>query len=115
MKQELQKRNIVRNLFKKILRNFIDIFILFSLAKTDFLSGYDILTKINDRYMLLLSPGTVYSILYRLEREGLIEGQKMDGKRVYRITEKGRKHVEYINKNRWSILKSIEQLITTDL
>ena len=107
------RREYIREMCGRIFRSFIDIFILFNLAKTSFLSGYDIIIKINKQYGFLPSPGTVYSVLYKLERDGLIKGQEMSGKRIYCITEKGRKSVEFISKNRSVILKSIEHIIAS--
>jgi len=40
--------------------------------------------------------GTVYSLLYSLERNGLIEGTWNERKRVYKLTEKGEKIIEII-------------------
>ncbi|MGQ9641741.1 MAG: PadR family transcriptional regulator, partial [Candidatus Bathycorpusculaceae bacterium] len=38
----------------------------------------------------------VYSLLYSLERNGLIEGTWNERKRVYQLTEKGKKTIETI-------------------
>jgi len=38
----------------------------------------------------------VYSLLYSLERNGLIEGTWNERKRVYKLTEKGEKTIETI-------------------
>ncbi|MEM2867071.1 MAG: PadR family transcriptional regulator, partial [Candidatus Bathyarchaeia archaeon] len=38
-----------------------------------------------------ISPGTIYSILYKLEREGLIRGKNRGRKRIYTLTTKGEK------------------------
>jgi DNA-binding PadR family transcriptional regulator len=55
------------------------------------LSGYDIISFIHGRFHLLVSSGTVYSLLYSLERNGLIEGTWNERKRVYKLTNKGEK------------------------
>jgi DNA-binding PadR family transcriptional regulator len=41
------------------------------------------------KYDLLVSPGTVYALLYSLEREGLIKGKVEERKRVYELTNSG--------------------------
>ena len=60
------------------------------------LSGYDVISFIHNKFHLLVSSGTVYSLLYSLERNGLIEGAWNERKRVYKLTEKGRKTIETI-------------------
>ncbi|RLI22244.1 hypothetical protein DRO54_01595 [Candidatus Bathyarchaeota archaeon] len=110
MSQNFQK-NIMKEIVEKTVRNFLDIFILSALAKTDFIGGYGILTKINQEYGLLLSPGTVYNALYKLEREGLIESQEMSKGRIYKITKKGKRCIELINRNRLIILRLAKRII----
>src|SRR5271170_6748250 len=39
------------------------------------------------------SPGTIYPRLARLEEEGLVTHDEVDGKKVYRITDKGREEI----------------------
>jgi DNA-binding PadR family transcriptional regulator len=53
------------------------------------MSGYDVIAYIHNKYRLLVSSGTVYSLLYSLEREGLIAGAWNQRKRVYKLTDKG--------------------------
>jgi len=60
------------------------------------MSGYDVISFIHNKFNLLVSSGTVYSLLYSLERNGLIEGSWDERKRVYRLTEKGAKTIETI-------------------
>ena len=60
------------------------------------MSGYDVISFIHNKFHLLVSSGTVYSLLYSLERNGLIEGTWNERKRVYKLTEKGKKTIEII-------------------
>lgn len=53
------------------------------------MSGYDVISMLHKKYDLLVSPGTVYALLYSLEREGLIEGRWDERKRVYALTNLG--------------------------
>jgi len=73
-----------------LIKNFLDWFILLKLGDNS-LSGYDIIAIINERFNMLISSGTVYSRLYFLEREGLIEAEWTARKRVYKLTENGKK------------------------
>jgi len=60
------------------------------------MSGYDVISYIHNKFRLLVSSGTVYSLLYSLERQGLIQGIWNERKRVYTLTDKGRKTIEAI-------------------
>ncbi|MEM2367075.1 MAG: PadR family transcriptional regulator, partial [Candidatus Bathyarchaeia archaeon] len=80
---------------ERIIKNFMDIIILAELRKGP-MSGYDVISFIHNKFNLLVSSGTVYSLLYSLERNGLIEGSWDERKRVYRLTEKGAKTIETI-------------------
>jgi DNA-binding PadR family transcriptional regulator len=48
---------------------------------------------VHDRFRFLVSPSTIYSVLYSLERNGLISGALVERKRVYRLTDKGRETI----------------------
>ena len=81
---------ILRKMQKRIVREFFDVFILVQLETGSSLSCYDVVGMINDRFHTVLTPPTVYSQLYTLERDGLIEGKLVKRKTVYMLTEKGR-------------------------
>ena len=71
-----------------LLRRFIDLIALEELKKGE-MSGYDLVFRLHTKYDLLVSPGTVYALLYSLERQGLIKGKMEERKRVYEITNRG--------------------------
>jgi DNA-binding PadR family transcriptional regulator len=74
------------------------------------MSGYDAISVIHNKFGVLMSSGTVYSHLYSLERDGLIQGKWDIKKRVYDITEKGEQALETIaqsNMELLSILKGV--------
>jgi DNA-binding PadR family transcriptional regulator len=73
----------------------MDIIIMAQLQKGS-LSGYDVIAYIHTRFNLLVSSGTIYSLLYSLERKSLIEGLWDDRKRTYKLTEKGQKTIQTI-------------------
>jgi len=85
----LETRDFSKRLRRRIVRNFLDVLILAEMRKGP-LSGYDVMTFVHDRFRFLLSSGTIYSILYSLERNGLISGALVQRKRVYRLTDTGR-------------------------
>ena len=86
---------VLKKMHERIIKNFMDIIILAEL-KNGPLSGYDVISFIHNKFHLLVSSGTVYSLLYSLERNGLIEGTWNERKRVYKLTEKGERTIETI-------------------
>ena len=57
--------------------------------------GYDLIKMVEDRFLGMYTPsaGTVYPRLQSLEDEGLIEHEEIDGRKVYRLTEAGRREL----------------------
>ncbi|HEX6446393.1 MAG TPA: PadR family transcriptional regulator [Streptosporangiales bacterium] len=54
--------------------------------------GYDMIRLLEDRFMGVYAPsaGTIYPRLNRLEEEGLVSHEVLEGKKVYRLTDAGR-------------------------
>jgi DNA-binding PadR family transcriptional regulator len=54
--------------------------------------GYEVIRLLQDRFLGVYSPspGTIYPRLARLEEEGLVTHEVIDGKKVFSITDKGR-------------------------
>ena len=75
----------------------MDIYILEEMKKRS-LSGYDIIVLMQKRFGLLVSSGTVYSLLYSMERDGWIKGVWNERKRVYELTEKAQQEARIIAK-----------------
>jgi DNA-binding PadR family transcriptional regulator len=73
------------------------------------MSGYDAIAFIHNKFGILISSGTVFSLLYSLERDGLIKGMWAKRKRVYELTEKGEKTIEVV----LNADDKIKSLITT--
>ena len=84
---------ILKKMHERIIKNFMDIIIMTELRNGS-LSGYDVISYIHNKFNLLVSSGTVYSLLYSLERNGLVEGTWDERKRVYKLTEKGEKTID---------------------
>ncbi len=57
--------------------------------------GYEVIRLLQDRFLGVYSPspGTIYPRLARLEEEGLVTHDEVDGKKVYRITDRGREEI----------------------
>jgi len=72
--------------------------------------GYEIISLLRDRFMGVYSPspGTVYPRLARLEEEGLVTHEEVNGRKVYRLTDRGREELH----NRRSDLDDLERELT---
>ena len=55
--------------------------------------GYELIKALEERFggFYAPSPGAVYPTLQMLEDEGLVTGEDRDGKRVFSLTDEGRK------------------------
>jgi DNA-binding PadR family transcriptional regulator len=95
LSSEKLEGRILKKMHERIIKNFMDIIIMVELRNGS-LSGYDVISYIHNKFNLLVSSGTVYSLLYSLERNGLVEGVWDERKRIYKLTEKGQKTIETI-------------------
>jgi len=77
----------------RVLKEFMDLVILNRIT-TFQSSGYDIIRYIHEKEGILVGAGTIYSILYSLERMGLVKGETIGRKRIYSVTPKGESLLE---------------------
>jgi len=75
---------LAQNLVKKNL----DIIIL-SMLKDNPIHGYKIIADLHTTFGILLSPGTLYPLLYRLEAEELVQVEEKSRRKLYSLTPKG--------------------------
>jgi len=87
---------ILEELRERTIKNFMDLLILVKLNNGHTMSGHDVIATIHNNFHVRISPGTVYSIIYSLERNGLIEGHWNRRKRVYTITNKGKETIKTV-------------------
>jgi DNA-binding PadR family transcriptional regulator len=89
---------------RRMIKHFMDILILKCLKKQQQpVNGYEIIKYLHREFGILLSPGTVYSTIYSLERQGFIKGENDTSNRMYKLTSKGE---EMIN----NTCKTVDQL-----
>jgi DNA-binding PadR family transcriptional regulator len=104
------KSEILEEIQKSMIKNFLDIIVLAELRKSSPLSGYDVLDFIHKKFDVLISSGTIYSLLYSMERKGLIEGELTEGKRVYVLTDKGTNAINALLKSKEEIQRFLGTL-----
>jgi DNA-binding PadR family transcriptional regulator len=85
---------VEKKLRERVLKSFLDVLILSKLENSEPMSGYDFISFINEEFGIIISTGTIYSNLYALERDGFLKGYHSQGKRVYKMSNKG---MQFIN------------------
>jgi DNA-binding PadR family transcriptional regulator len=75
--------------------------------------GYEVIRLLQDRFLGVYapSPGTIYPRLARLEEDGLVTHEEVDGKKIYSITDKGREEI----RTRLGELADLEDELTESL
>ena len=89
------KSEVILKFRRRLLREFLDLILLSELRNRS-LSGYDALSFVHNKYDYLVSSGTVYSLLYSLERDGLVEGRVFGPKRMFELTNTGKEMITSI-------------------
>jgi DNA-binding PadR family transcriptional regulator len=84
---------------------------LAKLRRSSALSGYDAMEFVQKKFGLLLSSGTVYSLLYSMERNDLIRGEWIDGKRKYVLTEVGMGKIDAVLNSKEDIQRFMQTLL----
>jgi len=102
---------VLKRMHRRIVKSFMDILILAELRNSA-MSGYDIIAYIHNKFGILVSSGTVYSLLYSMERDNLIRGIWAKRKRVYELTEKGERNIEAILNANDKIKSLLTNLLT---
>ena len=97
---------------KRLIREFLDFLLMLEL-KNQSMSGYTALSHIHSKYDYLVSSGTVYSLLYSLEREELIQGSVNGQKRVFELTTKGGKMINAVLAADGDLLGLVKNLIVS--
>lgn len=77
---------------ERFVRSFLD-WVILSILRRKPAYGYEMITTINEEFHVFVSPGSLYPILYNLERAGLVTGQwdnpDRRSKKIYELTPDG--------------------------
>jgi DNA-binding PadR family transcriptional regulator len=96
---------------KRVLIACLDAAIMEQLSERRVLSATNIIAIFKKRFNIQLSPGTVYPVLYALEREGKIKRLPNRTKKLYVITNKGEISIKNLQANAGDIHMMIDGLI----
>lgn len=89
---------------KRVLKAVLAPAILAVLSEMTMSSATNLIAVFKKRYGIQLSPGTVYPVLYALEKENEIKKLPHRIRNLYVITKKGKKTIEDLNGN-WKSAK----------
>lgn len=78
-----------------LVKTFLDIIVLKMLGANP-THGYGLIADIHKRFDVLLSPGTLYPLLYSLEKKKFIGIQKEGRRKNYFLTETGEKQADSV-------------------
>ena len=94
-----------------MIRGYLKLVVLRALSKKD-MSGYDLIEYTYEQTELIRpSSGAIYPLLSRMKKDGLLNVKKVGRRKVYSLTEKGRKfHKEIIKKKKKLYLNFIAKL-----
>lgn len=95
---------------ERLIKEFLDTLILVKLTKGRPLSGYDIIALVRYEFGILLSAGTVYSVLHSMETEGLIVSASEGRTNVYFLTDKGKETIKAISSAKQKIISVVSNL-----
>jgi DNA-binding PadR family transcriptional regulator len=104
------KSELALSLRQRILREFLDLIILREFKNRP-LNGFNTLSFIHNKYDYLVSSGTVYSLLYAMERKGYIKGDMSGKKRMFVLTDKGEEIIDEIFRSDEGLLGLVNDLI----
>jgi len=94
MSESTLETDIIQEIHERTIKNFMDVLILTELRKKGSMSGHDFTVFVHQKFHIMMSSGTIYSVLYSLERDELIKGSQTSTKRVYKLTDKGEKTIK---------------------
>ncbi len=107
--------NNLENWEAQIRKGWLDVAILATLWKGR-QYGLEVIRELESRSDLVVAEGTVYPVLSRLRKEGLIEGKWEESdsghpRRYYRLTAAGRSRAQALAKHSHEFLLKIDALI----
>jgi len=109
---DMSLQNVVaRELYERLIKSFMDVIVLKKLKNGNLIGAYDVIALIYRRFRIFMSSGSVYSLMYSMERNGLIEGTMDKSKRVYKLTEKGRETLENISESGDKIVLLLKSIL----
>ncbi len=113
--EDYSKTVIVAENRKRILRAFLDIISLIELSRRNVITASHIISSINSKYQVEVSPGTIYPVLKKLEKSGDIIAIKSRKIKTYRITDKGSQRISLFQNSFVDLENTFSEALNVDL
>jgi len=84
----MQESKALKRLKEKLTKENLWLYIIKELSQKP-MYAYQVKVALREKYGIRVATVTVYTVLYRMEREGLIVKSKVNEDKVYMPTEKG--------------------------
>jgi len=96
-------------------RGVLELCIL-NLVSRESVYGYQIVKRLTSVPELVTTPGTIYPLLSRLRREGLLASKLVESslgpvRRTYELTAAGRRHMQDANEAWREIVKAVDEIM----
>lgn len=99
------EKKFIKQMRRRIVKNFLDTIFLTELKKNQPQSAYALMNLVHRKYGFLISAGTVYALLYSMERKELVKGDPVENKRIYKLTPKGNETIELLVRSKDEIFQ----------
>ena len=103
-------QKVILKVRKRVLTACLDVAIMAQLSERRVLSATNIISIFKKRYNIQLSAGTVYPVLYALERDGNIQRLPNRRKKLYVLTSRGKETIENFRENIGNLNTLIDEL-----
>ena len=107
------EEDFLSKLTRRMVNAFMDIIILSKLEITEReseVTGYNLMKLINKKFNILVGTGTVYAVLYSMERKGLICSSLKGRRRIYKLTDQGEQVIQSLSASNLTSSNLIEAL-----
>ena len=91
-------RLVARSGLEHFVKSYLDLIVL-SMLKEGPMHGYQLIAEIHNEFSLLLSPGTIYPLLYSLRDNGFLSSAEVKRKKEYALTSKGERKLFEIKRD----------------
>jgi DNA-binding PadR family transcriptional regulator len=106
----MQLDEFIINSRERAVKAFLDLVMLHLLSKHA-MSGYEISKALIKKFGLIIGPSTIYSKLFTLEKQGLLNCTESRSGKVYSLTEEGKQ----LAANTESVLNDVHSYLTSKL
>jgi DNA-binding PadR family transcriptional regulator len=96
---------------KKFLKAFLDVAIMAEMAQRSAMSAMDIIVFFENKCNFRISPGTIYPILYKLEKNEYIKKLPNRVKGLYELTDSGKQKLKNLKQSMAEVQSLIIELI----